>query len=500
MGVGDLAEFQVAGKTLLSLGLVRDAEGNLSTFDGARLRITRTGARLAELTDGDILEGTLDDPPEGASSDLGEHLKLYRQQNARAVVHAHPAGSMPQGWTEGERHGVYTFGLSLDSAVATAVQVSREGMFSPGAILSLVRPVKFASLERTLVDDRYIERLHALAILDQTRLPGEIAALTCRTPEEVADAIRRMAIRGAPVLGMAAAYALALAAGASAAVDREGLVADLEAGGRVLIETRPTAVSIRGAVERILGRVLQASGAGDVEGLRQIVLDEARAIEREDAEACSAIGRFGQELVPEGANVLTHCNTGALCTAGIGTAMGVIWRAHLQGKGIHVWVDETRPVWQGARLTAWELQRLDVPMTLIADGAAGSLMGAGRVDLVIVGADRIAANGDVANKIGTYALAVLAKHHRIPFIVAAPTPTIDPRCASGADIAIEERDPSEVTEPLGLRIAPEGVAAVNPAFDVTPASLVTAIVTERGIVRRPSTSALRRLLAPRKSR
>jgi methylthioribose-1-phosphate isomerase len=218
---------------------------------------------------------------------------------------------------------------------------------------------------------------------------------------------------------------------------------------------------------------------------------EAVLIEREDRDACDAMGAHGLALVPDGANVLTHCNTGMLCAAGIGTALGVVWTAHRAGKGVHVWVDETRPLWQGARLTAWELGRLGVPRTLIADGAAASLMAAGRVDLVITGADRIAADGAAANKIGTYGLAVLAHHHGVPFVIVAPTSTVDLATPTGADIAIEERDPAEVTAPFGTAIAEEGTPAANPAFDVTPASLIAAIVTERGIVARPDTERLR---------
>ncbi|MGQ0669960.1 MAG: S-methyl-5-thioribose-1-phosphate isomerase [Actinomycetota bacterium] len=468
MGIGDVSDFQVAGKTLYSLGLVKGSEGNLSTFDGRRLLITRTGVRLAELTEDDVLEGTLDDPPDGASSDLERHVSIYRSSDSGAVVHAHPKGTVPDGWVEGEPHGVYTYGATLEQAAAAAIGSARHLM---------VRPVE-------LRDGR-------VEILDQTRLPADEIYLQCRSAEEVADAIRRMAVRGAPILGIAAAYGLVLAAGASAAGDHAGAMETLEHAGRMLIETRPTAVNIRWAVERVLGRIRAEAADADIGRLRRLVLEEARAIEREDAEACSAIGRFGRDLVPEGANVLTHCNTGMLCTAGIGTALGVIYSAHLEGKAVHAWVDETRPLLQGARLTAWELERLGIPMTLVADSAAGSLMAAERVDLVIVGADRIAANGDVANKIGTYPLAVLADHHEIPFYVAAPTSTIDLGTASGSDIEIEERDPVEVTAPLGLVIAPKGTRAANPAFDVTPESLVTAIVTELGVLRPPFTSALR---------
>ncbi|HXF72304.1 MAG TPA: S-methyl-5-thioribose-1-phosphate isomerase, partial [Actinomycetota bacterium] len=261
----------------------------------------------------------------------------------------------------------------------------------------------------------------------------------------------------------------------------------LEAAGRALATARPTAVNLPWAVERVLAR---ARSCAPGEDLAAALLDEARRIEREDALACSAMARLGAELVGEGARVLTICNTGMLCTGGIGTAQGVVYRAHLEGKGVRVLACETRPVWQGARLTAWELDRLGVPFELIPDGAAASLMRSGEVDLVVVGADRIAANGDVANKIGTYGLAVLARHHGIPFCVAAPTSTIDRSTPSGERIPVEERDPAEVTSPLGLPVAPPGAPARNPAFDVTPAELVGAIVTEAGVARPPFAASL----------
>jgi len=311
-------------------------------------------------------------------------------------------------------------------------------------------------------------------ILDQTRLQGEEAWLECRTVASVADAIRRLAVRGAPAIGIAGAYGVALAAHTGEPLD---------AAARELVATRPTAANLRWAVER----VVRAAAAG------RDALAEARAVEREDEQACEAIGEYGAALVPERANVLTHCNTGMLCTGGIGTAQGVIWTAHAQGKRVHVWVDETRPVLQGARLTAWELQRLGVPMTHVADGAAASLMSRGLVDLVITGADRIAANGDVANKVGTYGLAVSAAHHRVPFYVAAPTSTIDLATTAGDDIPIEEREPDEVRSAAGAPVAPPDVPVANPAFDVTPSSLVTAIVTERGVVRAPYPDRLRAL-------
>jgi len=454
VGAGDLREFREAGKALFSLGLVRGSEGNLSVWDGDRLRITRTGAALAELGAEDIVEGALGESPRAASSDLPEHAARYGRLGPGAIVHAHPQGSVPAGWREGEPHGVYVFGRTLREAVAEAVATAR----------AAIRAVRFEG-------DR-------LRVLDQTRLPSREVYLDLSSAEEVAAAIRRLAVRGAPVLGVAAAYALAIEAA------RGAEVADLEDAGRMLVATRPTAVNIAWAVERVLARARSATD------IAAVVAGEARAIEAEDAAACSAIGGFGAGLVPEGANVLTHCNTGMLCTAGIGTALGVIYRAHLDGKGVHVWVDETRPVWQGARLTAWELQRLGVPMTLIPDGVAASLMAAGRVDLVLVGADRIARNGDVANKVGTYGLAVLAGHHRVPFYVAAPTSSVDPSTRSGSEIVVEERDPAEVTAPLGLSVAPDGTPVSNPAFDVTPAALVTAIVTERGIHRPPFEATL----------
>jgi len=325
-------------------------------------------------------------------------------------------------------------------------------------------------------------------ILDQTRLPDEEAYLECVSAADVAAAIRSMAVRGAPVLGIAAAMGVALAAARSTARRPEALLRELEREGSRLVATRPTAVNIAWGVGRVLAAV---RGPGSVDELRRAALVEAERIAIEDERACRAIGTLGAELVPSGANVLTHCNTGMLCTAGRGTALGVIYAAHEAGARPHVWVDETRPVLQGSRLTAWELQRAGVPMTLVPDTAAGHLMASGKVDLVLVGADRIAANGDVANKIGTYQLAVLARYHRIPFYVAAPTSTIDLSTPTGVEIRIEERDPAEVTSPRGVRFAPEGTPAVNPAFDVTPGPMVSAIVTEQGVVRPPYRAGLR---------
>jgi methylthioribose-1-phosphate isomerase len=301
-----------------------------------------------------------------------------------------------------------------------------------------------------------------ITLIDQRKLPARLVEVDVRTVAELAELIRSLAIRGAPALGAAGAMGVALAS-----VRGE----DPVAAGELLRATRPTAVNLAWGIDRTLA-------AADP-------VAEAQAIAAEDLATNRAIGAAGVELIPPGARVLTHCNAGALACVGWGTAVGVIRSAHDAGLAPSVWVDETRPVLQGARLTAWELQRLGIPCTLVADSMAGSLMSAGEVDLVIVGADRIAANGDVANKIGTYPLAVLAAHHGIPFYVAAPLSTVDPATETGSDIAIEARDPDEVTVVGGTLIAPHGVAVSNRAFDVTPASLVTAYVTEGGVLAAP---------------
>ncbi|MEY2567786.1 MAG: methylthioribose-phosphate isomerase [Actinomycetota bacterium] len=304
-------------------------------------------------------------------------------------------------------------------------------------------------------------------MIDQRRLPAELAFLDCRTVDELCDAIATLAIRGAPALGVAGAMGVALAATRGE---------DVLAAAARLIATRPTAVNLAWGVHR-------AVAATDP-------VAEAQRLASDDVARNQAMGRLGADLLPVGARVLTHCNAGALATAGYGTALGVIRAAHEAGKAPTVWVDETRPVLQGARLTTWELERLGIPATLVADVMAGSLMAAGDVDCVIVGADRIAANGDVANKVGTYTLAVLAAHHRVPFYVAAPLSTVDPACPSGASIPIERRDPDEVLAVMGTRVAPAGTTAENRAFDVTPAQLVTAIITEAGIAEPPFSDSL----------
>jgi methylthioribose-1-phosphate isomerase len=341
----------------------------------------------------------------------------------------------------------------------------------------------------------YHER--AVRLIDQTALPDVLRVIECRTPAEVADAIRTMKVRGAPAIGATAAYGLALAADRFAGDDPDALLAQLADDGALLKATRPTAVNLAWAVDRMLAEARRLAGvpggdpAGCAERIRRGLLDEAGQLADEDVAMCRQMGAHGAALVPDGANVLTHCNTGSLATVEYGTALGVIRAAAEAGKRLHVYVDETRPFLQGARLTAWELQREGIPLTLISDNMAGHFMMRGAVDLVIVGADRIAANGDVANKIGTYSLAVLCKENGLPFYVAAPTSTIDLALPSGLDIPIEQRAEAEVTHLAGRRIAPEGVHAAHPAFDVTPSRYVTAIVTEQGVHRPPFEPALR---------
>jgi methylthioribose-1-phosphate isomerase len=339
---------------------------------------------------------------------------------------------------------------------------------------------------------RTVERTPSgVRLIDQRKLPHETVYLTCRTPEETAEAIRLMVVRGAPAIGVTAAFGMALAASTSLALDADALDRRIAEARALLAASRPTAVNLFWALERMAdtARRLRAEGCGSAE-LAAALEREAQAIHDEDLESCRAIGRHGATLVPERATVLTHCNAGGLATAGYGTALGVIRGAIELGKSVRVLADETRPFLQGARLTAWELMADGIETVLITDGSAGSLMRRGQVDLVVVGADRIAGNGDVANKIGTYSVAVLAKENGVPFYVAAPISTVDLDCPDGDRIPIEEREPAEVTEMFGKRIAPDGVGVWNPAFDVTPARYVTAIVTERGIARAPYEASL----------
>jgi methylthioribose-1-phosphate isomerase len=324
----------------------------------------------------------------------------------------------------------------------------------------------------------------AVVLIDQRKLPAEEVFLELRTVEEVAQAIETMVVRGAPAIGVTAALGVLVAVRAIDVGEPEAFWNALEASFQRLSETRPTARNLFWAIERMRA-VAERHQKSALPEVAKALEHEALSILEEDVAACQALGQAGATLIDEGAMVLTHCNAGGLATAGYGTAGGVIRTAHYQGKTIAVFVDETRPFLQGSRLTAWEFARDGIPIQLITDNMAGHFFQQGAVDLVIVGADRIAANGDTANKIGTYTLAVLAREHEVPFYVAAPTSTVDLGLPSGADIPIEERSPEEVTTWAGERVAPEGVGVANPAFDVTPSKLITAIITERGIVRAP---------------
>jgi methylthioribose-1-phosphate isomerase len=328
----------------------------------------------------------------------------------------------------------------------------------------------------------------AIELLDQTRLPAVAAVVTCRDVPSLVDAIRRLVVRGAPMLGVAGAFGVALAA-----CRGDDVAAATEA-----IETaRPTAVNLRWGARRALAAYREASAGQDHEperGAARAVVALARSIAAQDAAASDAMAGYGLELVPPRARVLTHCNTGALVSGGAGTAFAVIMAAHRAGRLAQLWIDETRPLLQGARLTAYEARRAGLPHAVLADSAAASLMAAGQVDIVLTGADRIAADGSVANKIGTYALAVLARHHGVPFVVAAPVSTIDPDTPDGAAIEVEQRPAEEVTHVAGVPTAPAATAVYNPAFDVTPPALITAIVTERGVARPVGEGTLRVLV------
>jgi methylthioribose-1-phosphate isomerase len=323
-----------------------------------------------------------------------------------------------------------------------------------------------------------------LVLLDQTRLPSEEVERSYTAWEGVATAIRTLVVRGAPAIGVTAAFGVALAARQSRAETFDGFFADVETAIKGLAATRPTAVNLFWALDR-MKRVAVAERALPLPALCSRLLAEAQAILTEDVAANRAMGRHGAALIEKPSRILTHCNAGALATGGYGTALGVVRAAHEQGKVVLVWVDETRPVMQGSRLTAWEMVKEGIPHRLISDVAAASVMARGQVDLIITGADRIAANGDTANKIGTYSLAVLARHHGVPFYVAAPFSTIDPALPSGVGIPIEERDASEVRRVGTQQTAPEESPVFNPAFDVTPAALIDAIITERGVFRPP---------------
>jgi len=328
--------------------------------------------------------------------------------------------------------------------------------------------------------------------LDQTKLPTEEIYVTCETYQQVADVIRNMVVRGAPAIGVAAAMGIALGVKNSSAETVGGLKKDFDQICKVIGETRPTAVNLFWAIRRMQDK-FESLRIRPIGQIREAIIEEAQSMHAEDIAANQAMGRHGAALMPNSGGVLTHCNAGALATAGYGTALGVIRAAVEQGKKIHVYADETRPFLQGSRLTAWELMKDGIPTTVISDNMAGAVMRQGKIEAIVVGADRIAANGDVANKIGTYTVAVLAKEHGIPFYVAAPISTVDLNTPDGSMIPIEERNAKEVTHIAGRQMVPDGVSVENPAFDVTPARYVAAIITENGIARAPYEQSLRKL-------
>jgi len=328
-------------------------------------------------------------------------------------------------------------------------------------------------------------------ILDQTRLPHDEVYLELEHYQDIVSAIVEMKVRGAPAIGILGAYGVALGALSIKVASRDEFMAQLQAITQTLMATRPTAKNLFRAIDRM--QQVAQSGK-DAEQIKKALVAEAVKIHAEEIEATRRLSQFGAELIQDGSTILTHCNTGPLATTGYGTALGVIMRAQEQGKRIKILATETRPLLQGARLTAWELKKASVPFTLITDSMAGYFMERGEVDCVIVGADRIVANGDTANKIGTYSLAVLARENDVPFYVAAPTTTIDLSLASGDKIPIEQRSPAEVTHIRGISIAPEGIDVANPAFDVTPHRYITAIITERGIVKEPYIDGLKAIL------
>jgi len=329
-----------------------------------------------------------------------------------------------------------------------------------------------------------------IKIIDQTQLPGKLVFVELRSYAEVVAAIKELKVRGAPAIGVAAGYGIALGARDIKAGDKPKFLSQLDKILRAFALARPTAANLF----RTIDRMKKAAAAADIATIKQALIDQAKAIHTEEEAAQERLSRLGAGLIKDGFTVLAHCNTGSLATAGYGTALGVIKAAAEQGKKIDVIATETRPLLQGARLTAWELMQENIPVTLITDSMAGYFLNRGKVNCVIVGADRIAANGDTANKIGTYTLAVLAKENGTPFYVAAPTSTIDLSLKSGDQIPIEERNPEEVTHIAGIRLAPTGIKAANPAFDITPNKYITAIITEKGIIKKPYASGLKEIV------
>jgi len=329
-----------------------------------------------------------------------------------------------------------------------------------------------------------------LELIDQRRLPAEFVKIKCRTVDELYEAIKTLAIRGAPAIGVAAGYGLCLAMQqVKESAKLAEAILQLEKSAQYLASARPTAVNLFWALDRIKDRARKFVAENEnatTTALAEAILTEANAIYEQDVDMCRRIGLNGQKFIKQGAGILTHCNAGALATAGQGTALSVLFEAHKIGRKFKVYVDETRPLLQGARLTAWELKQAGIDVTLICDNMAGALMKQGRIDAVITGADRVAANGDAANKIGTYSLSILAKHHNIPFYIAAPSSTFDLSIETGSDIPIEQRADDEVISLGGIRIAPDGIDVYNPAFDVTEAANITAIITENGIIEKPN--------------
>jgi len=338
-----------------------------------------------------------------------------------------------------------------------------------------------------------------VVFIDQTKLPTEEVYVNCTTHEQVADVIRNMVVRGAPAIGVAAAMGIALGVQNSKAGNGADLKKDFDQICETIRQTRPTAVNLFWAIRRMQEKFERLAGGQEcpphtIHQIKQSLIEEAQRMHAEDIAANQAMGRHGATLMPASGGVLTHCNAGALATAGYGTALGVIRAAVEAGKKIHVYADETRPFLQGSRLTAWELMKDGIPTTVISDNMAGAMMKQGKIGAIVVGADRIAANGDVANKIGTYTVAVLAKEHGIPFYVAAPISTVDLETPDGSKIPIEQRNAKEVTHIAGKQMVPDGVEIENPAFDVTPAKYIAAIITERGIARAPYEGSLRKLV------
>jgi methylthioribose-1-phosphate isomerase len=337
-----------------------------------------------------------------------------------------------------------------------------------------------------------------LELIDQRRLPAEFVTLQCRDVQTLFDAIKTLAVRGAPAIGVAGAYGLVLALQKLNANDSiEKALEVLGEAREYLASSRPTAVNLSWALDRVCKRA-NVQRITSLQSLRKVVLAEASAIREEDVEMCRRIGQHGEKFIIEGAGILTHCNAGALATAGQGTALSVMFEAHKKGRRFRVYADETRPLLQGARLTAWELQQAGIDVTVICDNMAGWLMKQGKINTVITGADRIAANGDAANKIGTYSLSILARQHGVPFYIAAPSSTFDLAIKSGAEIPIEQRAAEEVTTLRGIQIAPPGVAAYNPAFDVTDARDIAAIITEKGVIEKPTSKKIRECLGPQR--